>query len=213
MWRISRIVTTLFSLLLVALSLFILILTIYAIIHYKHNYTFVPWNIMIMTTLTGITGGIALVTGLVSGVGAVIQKKAVILVSLVLLILSVTTVVFIGIYSFSGVAYTDVILERGWDKMVENNDDGINDFEEVWGCSGFSENTVNTTTISSESGSSLPYCLDVLRKPFKVYSGVMLSIASCVFLLLVCIEMAISFHVSTEDKIKPEFMPINEELK
>ncbi|EDR30006.1 hypothetical protein EDI_190650 [Entamoeba dispar SAW760] len=213
MWKISRIFIVVLSTLITFVSLIILGVTIFAIVHYKQKYTFVPWNIMIMTTLTGITGAVSLITGIVGILGGALQRKAIVMVTVVLLIFATTIVTFIGLYSFSGVVYTDKTLKKGWSKMDEEE---IPQFEEVWECHDFSLATVNTTTLNTtaeSSSNSLPFCVDVLRTPFKRYSGMMIGFSSIVYLLLVAMQIVVSFHVVKGDKSKEGFSPIGNDNK
>ena len=55
-------------------------MTFVSVSHFHSKYDFVPWNIMTMTVLTGLTGGFAFVTGLVTATGGALHRKVVILV-------------------------------------------------------------------------------------------------------------------------------------
>ncbi|ELP92149.1 hypothetical protein EIN_381060 [Entamoeba invadens IP1] len=213
MWKISRILIVVVSSLVTLMSLVILGVTIFAIVHYKNRYTFVPWNIMVMTILTGITGAITFITGLVSITGGILQRKIFTMATVVMLIFSTAIVTFIGLYSLSGVISTEKTLERGWSEMG-TDEDKIRQFEEVWGCHNFNEKIpVVNVTETSISSNDLPYCSEVLKTPFLRYSGVMLGLSLIVYFLLIGMQIIVSFHVSKDDKpAKLGFEPIDKEL-
>ena len=178
---------------------------------FMNRYTFLPWNIMVMAVLTGITGGISLLTGIIGIIGGVIRKKSIILITMVAVIFSCSVVTFIGLYSFSGILNTTDTLEMGWNHMNEKE---IPHFEEIWECHGFNAEQLNqTNTTTTESQDGLPYCSDVLNKPFKKYSGVMLSFSIIIYILLLGIICVVSIFLVKGDVIKKGFESFGDETE
>ena len=179
----------------------IVIVVIVMVIKFMDRYTFLPWNIMVMAILTGITGAISFITGAIGIIGGVLQRKAIVLITMIAVILSCSVVTFIGLYSFSGVVYTENTLQKGWNNMDETQ---IPKFEEIWECHGFNAQTVGNSTVDS----NLPYCSEALKGPFTTYSIVMLTFSCAMYLLLLAIVMVISKYLLKDDPTKSGFEPI-----
>ena len=218
MFNKTRISTIILNSLLTITSLLSIIIIIIVTWKYMIDESYIKWNIIVMVVIVCVGGIISLVTGILGIIGSIIQNKVMLIVTLISVILSCAVITFMGLYSISGVVYTEDTLEVGWNKMSIEE---IAAFEKKWNCHDFMfTNTTNTNTDSSndiqliiieqslsefdesgdnDSNNEITYCVDILNKPFKTYSSIMFTFSIIMYTILVISIIVLSKLIVKEE--------------
>ena len=131
MWKIARIATVATSVLLLVFArpthgqcvcVASLVLVIIEWVGIRKELSFLPWNIMVMIVLTMLAALVSLVVGLGTGIVGALNKKVAIVVAIAAVMVAACAVVFIALYSFSGVAFSDPLIRRGAYELNKRNE-------------------------------------------------------------------------------------------
>ena len=218
MFNKTRISTIILNSLLTITSLLSIIIIIIVTWKYMIDESYIKWNIIVMVVIVCVGGIISLVTGILGIIGSIIQNKVMLIVTLISVILSCAVITFMGLYSISGVVYTEDTLEVGWNKMSIEE---ITAFEKKWNCHDFmftnptntnidSSNDIQLITIEqslsefdesddNDSNNEITYCVDILNKPFKTYSSIMFTFSIIMYTILVISIIVLSKLIVKEE--------------